>query len=285
MRRIPGLQRAVRNLVYLAREATVPMFLGAPVIGKLAGRAATANIEGAITDPELRAKVTPHFDLGCKRVLISNDWYPALTRDNVELVTDRVSRVTETGVVTSDEVERPVDVLIVATGFLATELPIAQHIKGGTGQTLSDAWSAEGIQAYKGATVAGFPNLFFVVGPNTGLGHSSMVYMIESQVAYLVDAWRTMRRHGLATLEPEPDSQRHWNADLQRRMKRTVWARGGCQSWYLDKHRRNVTLWPRTTYKFRRLTAHFDLAAYRSTARDDRPMNRPMNRPIEGASA
>lgn len=112
MRRVPGLQRLVRNLVYLAREATVPMFLGAPAIGKLASRAATANIDGAISDAGLPAKLTPHFAFGCKRVLISNDWYPALARDNVELVTDQISRITETGVETTDGVERPVDVLL-----------------------------------------------------------------------------------------------------------------------------------------------------------------------------
>ncbi|MDQ2837446.1 MAG: NAD(P)/FAD-dependent oxidoreductase [Actinomycetota bacterium] len=269
MRRVPFVQRAIRDLVYLAREATVPMFISHPQLGNLARRGAMSNIHKGISDPELRKRVTPHFSLGCKRVLISNDWYPALARDDVDLVTDPIVRVTERGIVTADGTEREVDVLVVATGFLTTELPIAGQIKGKTGQTLSDAWSEHGIQAYKGATVAGFPNLFFLVGPNTGLGHSSMVYMIESQLAYLIDAHRTMRRYGLATVEPHAESQRDWNVDLQRRMKRTVWSRGGCQSWYLDAHGRNVTLWPRTTYKFRQLTAKFDLAAYRSTAVQD----------------
>ncbi|HEX2903687.1 MAG TPA: NAD(P)/FAD-dependent oxidoreductase [Jatrophihabitans sp.] len=270
MRRVPLLQRLARDLVYFLREATVPMFIALPSLGKLASRAALANIDRAISDPELRAKVRPHFSLGCKRVLISNDWYPALARDNVELVTDPISRITETGLVTADGTERAVDALIVCTGFMPTELPIAQQVKGRDGRTLSDAWREHGIQAYKGATVAGFPNLFFLVGPNTGLGHSSMVYMIESQVAYLVDAVRQLRRFGLGTVEVLPARQREWNADLQRRMRRTVWNTGGCQSWYLDEHGRNVTLWPRTTYTFRRLTRSFDLAAYRSTALADR---------------
>ena len=269
--RLPPVQRLARAAVYLAREATVPMFTTLPGLGKLAARSGIRNIDRAISDPVLRAKVMPHFALGCKRVLLSNDWYPALTRPNVQLVTEPIRRLTETGIVTSDGTERAIDVLIVATGFLPTELPIAQQIKGTHGQTLSDAWSAAGIQAYKGAAVTGFPNLFFLVGPNTGLGHSSMVYMIESQVAYLVDAWRTMRRHGLATVEVRPEAQRDWNADLQRRMRRTVWHTGGCRSWYLDAHGRNVTLWPRTTYAFRRLTRRFDLAAYRSTALEDGP--------------
>jgi cation diffusion facilitator CzcD-associated flavoprotein CzcO len=270
MRRLPPVQRAVRNLVYFGREATVPMFIALPAIGKLASRAALRNIDRSISDPILRAKLTPHFALGCKRVLISNDWYPALARDNVKLITDRIGRISETGIVTADGTERPIDALIVATGFMPTELPIAQQVKGKDGQTLSDAWAEHGIQSYKGATVSGFPNLFFLVGPNTGLGHSSMVYMIESQVAYLVDAWRTMQRFGLASVEVLAEQQRAWNADLQRRMRRTVWSTGGCQSWYLDAHGRNVTLWPRTTYKFRQLTKSFDLAAYRSTAVTDR---------------
>jgi cyclohexanone monooxygenase len=266
MRRLPGYQRALRTLIYLGREATVPMFIAAPRIGSLVSRSASANIDRAISDPVLRAKVQPHFALGCKRVLISNDWYPALTRDNVELVTDPISHLTPGAIVTADGTVRDADVLIVATGFHATEQPIADLIKGRDGRTLGQAWSERGVQGYKGATVHGFPNLFLVVGPNTGLGHSSMVFMIEAQVAYLVDAWRQMRSRGLASVEPTAAAESAWNADLQRRMRRTVWSTGGCRSWYLDAHGRNVALWPRTTYKFRRLTASFDLDAYRSTA-------------------
>jgi cyclohexanone monooxygenase len=137
------------------------------------------------------------------------------------------------------------------------------------------------MQAYKGATVHGFPNFFFVVGPNTGLGHSSMVFMIESQVAYLVDALRRMREDGVAAVEPAAEAQQAWNDDLQRRMRRTVWSAGGCSSWYLDKHGRNVTLWPRTTFKFRQLTSRFDTENYRawhaptgpSTTRADRKVS------------
>ena len=271
MRRIPGYQRVLRALIYLAREATVPMFIAAPRIGSLVSRSATANIDRAISDPVLRAKVQPHLALGCKRVLVSNDWYPALARDNVELITEPISHLTTDAIVTADATAHDLDVLIVATGFQATEQPIADLIKGKDGRTLGQAWSERGVQGYKGATVHGFPNLFFVVGPNTGLGHSSMVYMIESQVNYLVDAWRQLRRHGLATVEPTTAAEDAWNADLQRRMRRTVWSTGGCRSWYLDAHGRNVALWPRTTYKFRRLTASFDLGAYRSTALTDRP--------------
>jgi cation diffusion facilitator CzcD-associated flavoprotein CzcO len=269
LRRIPLVQRLARAGIYLAREATVPMFIALPGLGKLATRQARRNIERAISDPELRARVTPHYAIGCKRVLISNDWYPALARDNVRLITDPIRRLSRSAVVTADGAEHPVDALVVATGFQATEPPIARTITGADGRTLSQAWAEHGMQAYKGTAVAGFPNLFVLIGPNTGLGHSSMIYMIESQLAYLVDAWRTMRRHRLAVVEVLADAQRSWNADLQRRMARTVW-QTGCQSWYLDAHGRNVSLWPRPTFTFRRLTARFDLAAYRSTALADR---------------
>ncbi|MEO7259878.1 MAG: NAD(P)/FAD-dependent oxidoreductase, partial [Jatrophihabitantaceae bacterium] len=171
MRRVPGFQRLLRNLIYLGREATVPMFIAAPKIGSLVSRAATANIDRAITDPVLRDKVRPRFALGCKRVLISNDRYPALARDNVELITEPISHLTGEAIVTADATAREVDVLIVATGFRATEQPIADLITGRDGQTLGQAWSERGVQGYKGATVHGFPNLFLVIGPNTGLGH------------------------------------------------------------------------------------------------------------------
>ena len=162
--------------------------------------------------------------------------------------------------------EREVDVLVVATGFHTTDQPIAHHVFGRDGRSLAETWAGTGMQAYKGTTVHGFPNYFQVVGPNTGLGHSSMVLMIEAQVGYVVDALRTMDLHGYATVEPRQDEQDAWNADLHRRMQRTVWSTGGCASWYLDEHGRNTTLWPRSTWTFRRLLARFDPAAYDVTA-------------------
>ena len=265
----PSLQRLARAGIYWGREATVPMFTLQPALGKTAQRAAVHNINRAIKDPSLRQAVTPHFALGCKRVLLSNDWYPALARPDVDLITSGIKRITAGGVVTADGVEREVDAIVVATGFQPTDLPIAKHITGADGQTLAAHWASRGMQAYKGTTVAGFPNLFFVAGPNSGLGHTSMVFIIESHVAYLVDALRTMRSFGLATVDVRPESQEAFNASMQRRMKHTVWNTGGCSSWYLDAHGRNVTLWPRSTVNFRRMTRRFDLAAYRSTAVED----------------
>jgi len=266
---LPGLQRLYRTGIYWGRESYVPAFTLAPAMAAPAEKIAARHIAGAISDPALRAEVTPDYRLGCKRVLISNDYYPALDRDDVDLVTDVIREVTTTGIVTADGTEREIDCLIVATGFHTTDQPIAHHIKGGDGRSLADAWRETGMMAYKGTTVAGFPNLFQIVGPNTGLGHSSMVFVIESQIAYIVSALRTMGERGLATVEPRAEAQAAWNTSLHRRMARTVWSTGGCSSWYLDDHGRNTTLWPGTTFRFRRALREFDPEKYVVTTRSD----------------
>ncbi|KRF17093.1 4-hydroxyacetophenone monooxygenase [Nocardioides sp. Soil797] len=261
-RHLPLVQRAYRTAIYWGREMYVPGFTLEPKLAWPAKRLALGNIAKGIKDPELRAKVTPDYEIGCKRILISNTYYPALASDTVDVVTDPIAKITGDAVVTADGTERPIDVLIVATGFFTTEQPIASRITGRTGATLAETWRETGMVAYKGTTVHGFPNLFQLVGPNTGLGHSSMVFMIESQIAYVVDAIRTMDRDGYSSVEPHRDVQTSWNDDLQRRMQRTVWNSGGCASWYLDDQGRNTTLWPRATFTFRRLLAQFDPSAY-----------------------
>lgn len=264
--RFPAVMKAYRTGIYWGREGYVPAFTRQPKLAAPARAAALANIRKAIADPALRARVTPDFAIGCKRILISNTYYPALASDNVELVTDGIDRITPTGIVDRTGVERRIDVLIIATGFHTTDLPIAEHITGREGLTLAETWGKEGMAAYKGTTVHGFPNLFLIVGPNTGLGHSSMVFIIESQVAYIVDALRTMRVHEYAAVEPTLAAQDEWNADIQDRMRSTVWNSGGCSSWYLDEHGKNTVLWPRTTFKFRADLARFDIDAYQVAA-------------------
>jgi cation diffusion facilitator CzcD-associated flavoprotein CzcO len=265
-RRFPAVQKLYRRAIYWGRETYVPGFTLAPKLAAPAKKLALANLAKGISDPELREKVTPTFEIGCKRILISNDYYPALDSDNVDLVTEPITKVTGDAVVTADGVERPIDVLVVATGFHTTDLPIAELIRGHEGRSLAETWRESGMAGYKGTTVHGFPNLFFIVGPNTGLGHSSMVLIIESQVAYIREAIRAMRINAYATVEPTAAAQQRWNDDIQRRMKRTVWNTGGCASWYLDEHGRNTVLWPRTTFKFRELLARFDVSAYTVTA-------------------
>ncbi len=266
LKKVPGLQRLYRTGIYWAREGYVPAFTMAPKLALPAQKMAEANIRKSIKDPALRKAVTPDYQIGCKRILISNTYYPALAADNCDVVTDPIAEVTSTGIVTADGTARDIDVLIIATGFYATEFPIAQQITGRNGQRLADRWDSGGASAFKGSTVAGFPNLFLLVGPNTGLGHSSMVFMIESAVAYVVDALRTMRRESYTSVEVTEEAERSWSASIQRRMKRTVWSAGGCASWYLDKHGNNTALWPRSTFAFRGETASFDPDAYTVSA-------------------
>ncbi|WGL51807.1 NAD(P)/FAD-dependent oxidoreductase [Nocardioides sp. BP30] len=265
-RHVPGVQRAVRAGVYAMLEARVPAFTRFPRAMAAVEAQVKRNIAQGISDPELRAKVTPTYRAGCKRILVSNKWYPALDRDNVELITDGIARVTPTGIVTADGTEREVDVLVIATGFHVTDPPIAQHLTGREGRTLADVWAKTGMRAYKGTTIHGFPNLFQLVGPNTALGHSSMIFIIESQVRYVVDAVTTMRRQEWATVEPTLAAQEQWSAAVQRRMRRTVWTTGGCASWYLDQFGHNTTLWPGQTFTFRRRLARFDPEQYDVTA-------------------
>ncbi|MCW2784347.1 MAG: NAD(P)/FAD-dependent oxidoreductase [Marmoricola sp.] len=259
---VPFFQKAYRTGIYWGRETYVPGFVRQPKILTPAKTMAEGNIRKAISDPELAAKVTPDFQIGCKRILISNTYYPALAQDNVEVITDGIAEITPTGVVTRDGATREVDCLIVATGFFTTDQPIAHHIKGRDGRTLGDVWAENGMASYKGTTAAGFPNLFQIVGANTGLGHSSMVFMIESQITYILSALQQMDAGGITAVEPTAAAQAAWNEDMQRRMRRAVWSTGGCASWYLDEHGRNTTLWPRTTFAFRNLLRTFDIEKY-----------------------
>jgi len=270
-RHVPLVQKAYRTAIYWGREAYVPAFTLQPRLAAPAKAQALANIRKGISDPALREAVTPDYQIGCKRILISNTYYPALDRDDVELVTDPIAEITPTGIKTADGTEREIDCLIVATGFYTTDQPIAHHVKGRDGRTLADVWSEHGMASYKGTTTAGFPNLFQIVGANTGLGHSSMVFIIESQIAYIVSALQQMDAEQIATVEPKPEAQDAWNADLHRRMSRTVWSTGGCASWYLDEHGRNTTLWPRTTFTFRAQLRTFDLDQYVVTTRSAAP--------------
>ena len=230
----------------------MPAFTLAPGLAAPAEKIAARHIASGISDPALRAQVTPDYRIGCKRVLISNDYYPALDRDDVDLVTDGIREVTPTGIVTADGTEREVD----ASSWPPASTPPTSRsrttLKGSDGRSLADAWRESGMAAYKGTTVAGFPNLFQIVGPNTGLGTPRMVFMIESQIAYILGALRAMGELGLASIEPRADAQAVWNEALHERMARTVWSTGGCSSWYLDEHGRNTVLWPRSTFTLRR---------------------------------
>ncbi len=263
-KKLPLAQRLVRLKIYWQREAIgAGLVYYNPARSKLIAQLGLNHLKRQIADPALRAKLTPNYAIGCKRILLSDDFYPALTRPNVEVVADRVAAITPEGVRLADDREIPLDVLICATGFHATDAPLFTKIKGREGRYLSEAWG-KGMRAYLGATVSGFPNLFLMIGPNTGLGHSSMVLMIESQIKYIFEALRAMKKEQIKAIDVRPEILEHYNEWLQERLKGTVW-NSGCKSWYLDKRGQNTTLWPGFTFTFRRLTRHFKADAYNST--------------------
>src|SRR4051794_21850394 len=256
----PPAQRLVRGGIYTARELLVLGFVKQPRIMGGIEKIAQRHMRRAISDPALLEKVTPDYTIGCKRILPSNDWYPALARDNVELVTDAVAEVRPRSVVTADGREREVDAIVFGTGFHVVDMPIGQMVTGRDGRTLADVWNGS-PRAHLGCTVPGFPNLFIMLGPNTGLGHSSMVYMLESQLAFVIGALRELRSRGASTVEVRDDVVEKYNAEVQARLRGTVWSTG-CRSWNLDAQGRNPTLWPDWTWRFRQRTARFDPSEY-----------------------
>jgi cation diffusion facilitator CzcD-associated flavoprotein CzcO len=260
-RLLPPLQRLVRGAVYWGRETFVLPFRFHR-LSRFPERMARAHLQKQVPDPALRDKLTPRYEIGCKRILMSNEYFPALQQPNAELVTEAISHITPTGVVTADGAEHPADVLVWGTGFHVTDMPYVEWLRGRDGRVLGDVWREQGMQGLRGTTVAGFPNLFMLVGPNTGLGHNSIVFMIESQIGYVLDALRAMDARGAVACDTRPAAQVAFNAQLQQRMSGTVWTQGGCASWYLDAHGRNTTLWPGTSWSFRRATRRFEPAEH-----------------------
>ncbi|MGI9197075.1 MAG: flavin-containing monooxygenase [Candidatus Nanopelagicales bacterium] len=261
---LPPVQQAMRGISSWAREVQLLSFTRQGAFRALGERMARRHLEAQVTDPELRERVTPRYDMGCKRILLSDDYYPALMRDNVT-VAPGLERVTGTGVVDADGVEHEVDVIVWATGFNVLEPPLADRVVGRDGETLAEAFERNGMSAYKGTTVAGFPNLYILQGPNTGLGHSSVVLMSEAQIDYLAPAVASGLVH-----EVDPRRQDAYRDEIDRRLALTVWQQGGCQSWYQNGHGRNVALWPGSTHGFARLLRRFDPEAYRTRRAEER---------------
>lgn len=261
-RRVPAAQMALRGAIYGMLESRVAGFTISPRIMTIAKRWALNHLRAQVPDPRLRRKLTPDYTIGCKRILISNDYYPALVQPNVDVITTGIREIRERSIVTTDGVERPADVIIYGTGFKATDPVPRGLVFGRGGLDITEAWP-QGPEAYKGTTVAGFPNFFLLMGPNTGLGHSSMVYMIESQITYVLDALKFMERKGLKAIDVRADAQARYNESLQGKIKETVWNIGGCKSWYIHPvSGRNTSLWPGYTWSFRLITRQFDAEAY-----------------------
>jgi cation diffusion facilitator CzcD-associated flavoprotein CzcO len=247
--KVPGAARALRSSIYWTLEARAVGFTIDPRLSVPMEKLARWHINRQIADPELRAKVTPDYTIGCKRVLLSNDYYPALTRPNVDVETSGIAEVRENSIVTADGREYEVDCIIYGTGFKVTDAVAEQRIVGRDGLKIQEAF-ANGIEVYRGTTVPGFPNLFMLLGPNTGLGHNSVVFMIEVQIQHVLSCLRLLQEKGADALEPKPEALRAFNDRMHRRLRRAVWNEGGCQSWYLDENGINRTLWPGHTFEF-----------------------------------
>ncbi|MBB1254876.1 flavin-containing monooxygenase [Streptomyces alkaliterrae] len=272
-RRISGLERWLhgkvpisatlrRQILWGVRELQVSAFTKRPQELGLVQRLALAHMRRAVKDPEMRRRLTPDYRIGCKRILLSNNYYPALTKPNVDLVASGLKEVRGNTLVAADGTETEVDAVIFGTGFHVTDMPIARKVKGAGGITLAEAWR-DGMESLRGAGAAGFPNFLTIIGPNTGLGNSSMILMIEAQLNYMVDHLRQLDvLGGRVALDARPSAVHAWNKFVQDRMRRTVWNTGGCDSWYLDANGRNTTVWPGTTGEFRRLTREVRLEEY-----------------------
>jgi cation diffusion facilitator CzcD-associated flavoprotein CzcO len=262
-RAIPLLQRLARACIYLQFEWMIVAFRH-PSLMRVPQRKARRHLEAQVADPELRGKLTPNYSLGCKRILLSDDYLPALTKPNVVVSTNPIREVREHGIVDDAGVEHPVEAIIFGTGFNTLGLPLTDSIYDADGVTMADRWAGN-PSAYLGTAVAGYPNCYLIHGPNIGTGHNSVLQMFESQANYITAAVGYTSAHGLAGVQPTEAAQSAYTAEVQRMSEGSVWTAGGCQSWYLNENGRNVNIWPGATFDFRRRTLRFDPAAHHTS--------------------
>ena len=250
-RTFPAIDRANRWFIWKMMDLRFEAFKTGTKSAENFKALALKYLDDTITDPVLKAKLTPDYPIGCKRILVSDDYYQALARDNVELVTEGVREITPTGVRTADGAEHACDVLIYGTGFVTTDFIAPIEIRGAGGRTLAEAWK-DGAEAYLGVTVAGFPNLFLLYGPNTNLGHNSIIVMIEAQVDYLVEAMKALKARGAKALDVKPEAYARFNSRLQQDLTGTAWA-GSCSSWYKTASGKITNNWSGDTKTYRAL--------------------------------
>jgi len=260
MRRLPLLRRALRGALYTMVEGLGLVIFVDQRFARPIEAVGRWQLRRQVPDRALRRSLTPDYTIGCKRAILSDDYLPALTRHNVDVVTDRITEVREHSVVTADGTEHPVDTIIFGTGF---DVPTRQieHIHGRDGRTVGEVYH-ERPQSYLGTVMAGFPNLFFFLGPFGAAGNQSALFMLESQMAYIVDAVKTMRARGARTVEVRPEAQEAFTAAAEERSRDTVWLTGGCRSYYQTPDGRNAGLWPGWSLDFRRRTRRFDPGPY-----------------------
>lgn len=263
---VPGTRAAMRAGIYWIHETVGFAMTKQPKMLKIGELLGKWNIRRSVKDPVLRRKLTPDYRAGCKRILNSDTYYRGIADPRTEVITDRIARFTARGIVTADEhgreTEREADVVVFATGFHVTDSYTYVDIKGPGGEDLVDRWNREGISALRGITVAGMPNLFFLLGPNTALGHNSVVFMIESQIRYAAKAIAAVEKKGVQCLTPTREAQDAYNDELQDDLRGTVWSTGGCRSWYLDEHGVNRTLWSGMTWQYWLATRRFKESEY-----------------------
>lgn len=261
-RRAPIAQRLARMRLYWMLEAAGLAVLGDRVFASILTGMAVRNIARSIGDDDLRRRLTPNYRIGCKRILVSDDYYPAFTRDNVELITEPIAGFTASGLLTARGREIPLDVAILATGFRVADSQGLPRIVGLRGQGLAELWMETGMQGYLGVHVSGFPHLAILMGPNSGPPSSSAIHVMESQMRYILRYLDEIEGQpkGLA-LDVRPERQRAYNEWLQEELKSTAW-NSGCRSWYLDRTGRNTTMYPGLTFAYRWRMARLDPGDY-----------------------
>lgn len=262
---VPGARALMRAGIYWIHEGVGFAMTQQPRLLKIVELLGKWNINRSIKDPELRRKLTPDYVAGCKRILNSDTYYRGIANPKAQVITEGIERMTADGIVTRDGDLHPVDVVLWCTGFHVTDSYTYVDIKGLGGEDLVDRWNAEGMAAHRGITVAGMPNLFFLLGPNTALGHNSVVFMIESQIKYVAQAIAAADKAGAAALMPRHKAQDDYNAELQQNLNGTVWSTGGCRSWYMDDHGVNRTLWSGMTWQYWLATRRFQASEYEFT--------------------
>ena len=260
-KRFPARIAAARAAMFAFFEAFTYGFTGRPWMMRPFAAIANLARKREIADPELRAKATPDYEIGCKRVLFTADWYSTLTRDNVELINGPVTAVTTSGVIGSDGVERPADAIVYGTGFASHGFVAPLAVRGRQGRDLNEVWGKR-PEAFLGTTVSGFPNMFVLYGPNTNHGSGSVPYTLECQYSYVLDAVRRLREGGARWLDLRPETQNAWRREIAERSAISVWSSGGCSSWYLNEAGTNTNNWPGPWLEFRRRTKRIDPAHY-----------------------
>ena len=250
---VPLVDRIFRFTIWQMMDLRFRAFKRGTASAESFRKLAISYLNREIADPTLREKLTPNYPIGCKRILISDDYYQTLRRDNVSLITEAVSEITPKGVKTADGAEHPCDAIVYGTGFDTTHFLAPLEIHGLGGRTLSEAWK-DGAEAYLGVTVSGFPNLFMLYGPNTNLGHNSIIVMLEAQADYIVKCLRELKRRKAKALDVKPAAQSDFNVQLQKDLESTAWA-GECSSWYKTASGKITNNWSDDTAAYRKRTA------------------------------